>query len=51
MARPGPQPTAQIIGRLDLPFTATGTVPLAGPALTDGSNRDQGGAGGRVNTH
>ena len=27
MARPGPQPNAQIIGRLDLPFGATAMVP------------------------
>lgn len=51
MARPGLQPNAQIIGRLDLPFGATVTVPRSGPALNDGSTRDQGGAGVRVNTH
>lgn len=32
MARPGPQPNAQIIGRLDLPFGAT--VMALRPALT-----------------
>lgn len=51
MARPGLQPNAQIIGRLDLPFGVTVMVPRPGPALTYGSNRDQGGVGGRVNTH
>lgn len=47
MARPGRQPNAQIIGRLDLPFGAAGTVLLPGPALSDNSKRDQGGAGGQ----
>lgn len=39
MARAGLKPSAQIIGRLDLSFGATGTVPRSGSALTDGSNR------------
>lgn len=47
MTGPGLQPNAQIIGRLDLPFGATVTVPWPGLAL----KRDQGGVGGRVNTH
>lgn len=35
MARPGLQPNAQIIGRLDLPFGATVTVRRPGPDLTE----------------
>lgn len=34
MAWPGPQPNAQIIGRLDLPFGGTAAIPRPGPTLT-----------------